>query len=190
MKLTSWVCPHCRGKLDLTTVDISSEFVCEHCDARVEIEDEGEDPTELAERKARRNSGRARIVLFVATAFSGLMGMVLVGQANEYLSPDVQLGKLPHSALCSVIGAGVAALVLKLFSENTQRIRAATFLAFGMVAATNLALVLHKGMHEDAPLLTQLWAVSGFWIISGSLMLMFGSRRPPELNVAPKAENS
>ncbi|MEE9312776.1 MAG: hypothetical protein V3V10_10250 [Planctomycetota bacterium] len=190
MILTRWICPYCKGLLDLTIVDTNRDFICAHCSERVSIEDEGEDPTELKQNKEQRIKGRQRTMLFVATLFSGLMGVVLTGQVNEILADSAKLDSMSHGALCGGVGAIVAALVLAFFRKNSQSSRAAMFLAFGTVAAMNLIIFRQKGMPEGILLITQLWAISGFWLVTGSAMLLFGAKRPDVLETAPKAKDA
>jgi membrane associated rhomboid family serine protease len=176
--------------LNLTNVDVYREFICSHCEKRLSIEDEGKDPTELQRLKQDRTRGRLRTVLFVVTLFSGLMGGVIAGQANEILEDSQQLNNIAFGGLSAVIGAAVAVIIQLKFHDNHQKIRAAAFLAFGAVAAANLGLLTYVGLPSDSALNTQLWALSAFWLISGSLMIVIGSRRPKLLDLAPKAENS
>lgn len=190
MILTRWICPYCKGQLDLTIVDTNRNFICAHCSERASIEDEGEDPTELKQIKERRIKGRQRTMLFVATLFSGLMGVVLVGQVNEFLTDAEKLDSMAHGALCGGVGAIVAALVLSVFRKNSHSSRAAMFLAFGSVAAMNLLIFRYKGMPEGILLITQLWAISGFWLVTGTAMLIFGAKRPDVLETAPKAKEA
>lgn len=188
MILSKWVCPYCEGVLDLTIVDTSRQFICGHCGKKVSIEDEGEDAVELDEKINKRRTSRMRTVLFVVTLFSGLMAVMLAGQADEHLPRNQQFNSMAHGALCGGIGAIIAALVLSTFRNNTHVVRSAAFLAFGSVTATNLALLLNKGMSQEVPLMTQLWAISGFWTVTGSAMLIFGAKRPEVLETAPKAD--